>query len=64
MIEIATFLDDVVDEAAGRFAPHPASMPVEPHDCDGCGATTPDVDLWAESWEGEQVWLCFACGDW
>ena len=36
-----------------------------PHECDGCGETAPDVDLWAENSEtGEQIWLCMTCGGW
>lgn len=32
--------------------------------CDGCGASDPAVDLWAEHPEtGEQLWLCLACGE-
>jgi hypothetical protein len=40
-------------------------VPEQSHKCDGCGETTPDVDLWAENSEtGEQIWLCETCGGW
>ena len=40
-------------------------VPEQVHECDGCGETAPDVDLWAENSEsGEEIRLCVACGGW
>jgi hypothetical protein len=57
--------DDVVALATG-FSSRPDRFfkVVEAHDCDGCGQSTPDVDLYAEHSEtGEQIWLCMSCGE-
>ena len=59
-------LDDVVDKDARQTFPSGwPSVDAEAHECDGCGETLPDVDLYAEDSEtGDQVWLCVACGEW
>ena len=59
-------LDDVLDLADSEFlSPGRSQEVAEGHDCDGCGVGTPDVDLWAEDSEnGEELWLCGACGEW
>lgn len=64
MTDLIDLLDDVMpgaDETGIDTLPS-GKMP-EGQDCDGCGAATPDVDLWAENQEtGEQLWLCLSCG--
>jgi hypothetical protein len=49
----------------GRTASTSRGRPGEAHGCDGCGGISPDVDLWAADPESsDEIWLCFACGDW
>lgn len=64
MTELLDLLDDVMAIATEtRIHMHPSGDMPEDHDCDGCGAAMPDVDLWAENQEtGEQLWLCLSCG--
>lgn len=59
-------LDDVMDRTDLEFLPSGRPPKVaQGHECDSCGESKPDVDLWAEDSEtGEQVWLCEACGEW
>lgn len=65
MMMIASLLDEVMDQPNLEFLTSARLFQVaEAHECDGCGETLPDVDLFAENREtGEQIWLCLTCGD-
>lgn len=57
--------DDFGPEANRGLRQAESLVAEQPHECDGCGETTPDVDLWAENSEtGEEIWLCVTCGGW
>ena len=52
------------DEAARKPGRSRAHFHKLRHECDDCGQSKPDVDLWAESHDtGEEIWLCIVCGD-
>jgi hypothetical protein len=64
MTVITDLLSSLMAEADLSFTPSDRTTDcTEPHVCDGCGQTMPDVDLWAENSDtGEEVWLCGTCG--
>lgn len=66
MTLMTDLLDELMAQADAEFSTsvRPTSG-YEAHECDGCGETLPEVDLYAEDSEtGEEVWLCLACGEW
>lgn len=58
-------INEMMSQVAGCsfYSGRPSEVAVA-HACDGCGQSTPDVDLYAENSEtGEEIWICISCGE-